>query len=241
MKSIIDISNDTFLYVIFPNLSLDSLMNLRKTNHKFRALVSLYLNTPTNAITIINFNRKSRKSVCNIVDKYHYNEYEDLFEYEDEDHFYEDLFKYEDEVIFEDEDEDAAGGSLALPLNEIYCEGERTIAIIKNKEQYFYKWVRGLWRPHTTTYGMRVYSNDSTMSKYIVESYLKDYNPSKEDYFKEIKEDEEYNDARIFLVFFHKGMKVKVVRAYELPKTASKKDLQRAIECIQELIQQTQQ
>ena len=52
------VCNDTLIKEIFPKLTLKALMNLRKTNHRYRQLVSTYLKITTDTITIINVIRE---------------------------------------------------------------------------------------------------------------------------------------------------------------------------------------
>ena len=52
------VCNDTLIKEIFPKLTLKALMNLRKTSHRYRELVSTYLKITTDSITMINVIRE---------------------------------------------------------------------------------------------------------------------------------------------------------------------------------------
>jgi hypothetical protein len=65
------VCNDTLIKEIFPKLTLKALMNLRKTNHRYRQLVSTYLKITTDSITIINVIREGG-NIFSKTNKYFY-------------------------------------------------------------------------------------------------------------------------------------------------------------------------
>ena len=66
------VCNDTLIKEIFPKLTLKALMNLRKTNHRYRQLVSTYLKITTDSITIINVIRQGGNIFSKTNEYYHF-------------------------------------------------------------------------------------------------------------------------------------------------------------------------
>jgi hypothetical protein len=97
------VCNDTLIKEIFPKLTLKALMNLRKTSHRYRQLVSTYLKITTDSITIINVIREGG-NIFSKTDKYCYG------------------YHFEDQI--------KAVGLVHYKVNvERWCIGEQTLVI----------------------------------------------------------------------------------------------------------------
>jgi len=142
------VCNDTLLKEVFPKLNLNALMNLRKTSHRYRVLVSTYLRISTDTITMINIVRDGINlySITDIVAWFP--------------HFITKM--KQNGAVF---DREKHGKSI-----ERWCSGERAIVVDKGDYNFFYtrSGESQLWSLDNVDYQVK----DENIATYLYQMFI---------------------------------------------------------------------
>jgi len=178
--------NDTLINEIFPKLTLKALMNLRKTNHRYRQLVSTYLKITTDSITIINVIRAGG----NIFSKTNEIKY---------------LYHFKDEI--------KTIGLVYHQVNiERWCMGEQTLVIeATNGGNWFVTKASLAERRDSGALLDNLWSIDSNFDYKIKDEKIQDY--IYQTFFQAAidekdHEDDETDDESVTISYFYQGIEI---------------------------------